>query len=88
MQGACGQLASTCLQGSLGAAGSKPFYAHKAAHAPSSPPPPPPQVTGLDMSPYFLAVAELRERQLGGGGGCAWGGGRGAGEGQGRGRSG
>ncbi|KAL4457547.1 hypothetical protein ABPG75_012412 [Micractinium tetrahymenae] len=27
------------------------------------------QVTGLDMSPYFLAVAELRERQLAGGAG-------------------
>ncbi|PSC68120.1 Methyltransferase type 11 [Micractinium conductrix] len=26
-------------------------------------------ITGLDMSPYFLAVAELRERQLGGGAG-------------------
>lgn len=26
-------------------------------------------VTGLDLSPYFLAVAELRERQLGGGAG-------------------
>lgn len=26
-------------------------------------------VTGLDLSPYFLAVAELRERQAGGGGG-------------------
>ena len=27
------------------------------------------QVTGLDLSPYFLAVAELRERQLAGGAG-------------------
>ncbi|KAL4858410.1 Malonyl-[acyl-carrier protein] O-methyltransferase [Chlorella vulgaris] len=27
------------------------------------------QVTGLDLSPHFLAVAELRERQLGGGAG-------------------
>jgi ubiquinone/menaquinone biosynthesis C-methylase UbiE len=27
-------------------------------------------VTGLDLSPYFLAVAELRERQAGGGGGA------------------
>ena len=26
-------------------------------------------ITALDMSPYFLAVAELRERQLGGGAG-------------------
>ncbi|PRW56637.1 Methyltransferase type 11 [Chlorella sorokiniana] len=26
-------------------------------------------ITGLDLSPYFLAVAELRERQMGGGGG-------------------
>lgn len=27
------------------------------------------QVTGLDLSPYMLAVGELRERQLGGGAG-------------------
>jgi trans-aconitate methyltransferase len=26
-------------------------------------------ITGLDLSPHFLAVAELRERQQGGGGG-------------------